>query len=85
MKSNASKKASKLRKERNRTGNFPITTDGLDNLQKRIIACMGLEYVEGSRDCMDSTPEEEVHTYIILFALCNLIWFYILIARTFIT
>lgn len=69
MKSNASKKASKLRNERNRTGNFPVTTESLDELQKRIIGCIGLEYVEGSGECADSMPEEEVHVHIFWFAL----------------
>jgi len=66
LKSNASKKASKLRNERNRTGNFPVHTDSLDTLQKRIISCIGLEYVEGSRECADSMPEEEIHIFISL-------------------
>jgi len=52
MKSNASKKASKLRNERNQTGNFLVTTDGLDNLQT-YHCCIGLEYVKGSRECAD--------------------------------
>lgn len=63
MKSNASKKASKIRKEKNRTGNFPVTSESLDNLELRIIGCMGLEYVEGT-NCPDSVPEEEVHIQI---------------------
>ena len=48
----------KLRNERNRTRNFPVTTDDLDNLQKHIISCISLEDVGGSRECAD-TPEEE--------------------------
>jgi len=81
VKSNASKKVSKLRNERNRTGNFPVTTDGLDNLQKHIISCISLEDVGGSRECAD-TPEEEdisfclycavsVNFYVILEVLVN--------------
>ncbi|XP_025160791.1 uncharacterized protein LOC112589928 [Harpegnathos saltator] len=61
LKSNASKKAAKLRYERNRTGNFPLNSESLDNLQQRIVACMGLQYVEGAHDCPDSTPEQEKH------------------------
>jgi len=61
MKRNASKKASKLRCEKNGTGNFPINAEHLDQLEQRVIAIMGLEYVQGAFDCPDSTPEEEVH------------------------
>jgi len=31
----------------------------LSTIDQRIIACMGLEYVQGSVNCPDSTPEEE--------------------------
>lgn len=62
MKSNASKKASKIRNEKNRTGKFPVQAEPLDNLEKRVIACMGLEYVQGASDCPDSMPEEEVRS-----------------------
>ncbi|XP_024876589.1 uncharacterized protein LOC112457648 [Temnothorax curvispinosus] len=61
MKSTASKKASKLRNERQRTGNFPVTAQPLSTMDQRVIACMGLEYVQGSVNCPDSTPEEEEH------------------------
>lgn len=60
LKSNTSKKASKLRNEKNRTGNFPINAEPLDKLEKRVIGCMGLEYVQGASNRPDSTPEEEV-------------------------
>ncbi|KYN07982.1 hypothetical protein ALC62_01043 [Cyphomyrmex costatus] len=59
LKSNASKKAAKIRYERNRTGNFPMQSQMLDDLEQRIIACIGLDYVQGSQTCPDSTPEEE--------------------------
>ncbi|XP_071653698.1 uncharacterized protein [Temnothorax longispinosus] len=59
LKSNTSKKASKLRNERNRTGNFPVTSEPLDSLEQRVLGCIGLEYVEGTPDCPDSIPEEE--------------------------
>ncbi|XP_018317252.1 uncharacterized protein [Mycetomoellerius zeteki] len=61
LKSNASKKAAKIRNERNRTGNFPMQSQPLEDLEQRIIACMGLDYVQGSETCPDSTPEEEVY------------------------
>ncbi|XP_077263663.1 uncharacterized protein LOC143898224 [Temnothorax americanus] len=61
MKSTASKKASKLRNERQRTGNFPLIAQPLSTMDQRVIACMGLEYVQGSVNCPDSTPEEEEH------------------------
>lgn len=64
MKSVASKKASKLRNERHRTGNFPITAQPLSNIDQRVIACMGLEYVQDSVNCPDSTPEEEVYSFL---------------------
>lgn len=64
MKSVASKKASKLRNERNRTGNFPITAQPLSIIDQHVIACMGLEYVQGSVKCPDSTPEEEVYSFV---------------------
>lgn len=32
----------------------------LQDLEQRVIACMGLDYVQGSAACPDSTPEEEV-------------------------
>lgn len=63
MKSNASRKASKLRRERNKTGNLPVETDQLNRLEQRIIACVGLEYVQGNTDCPDSMPEEEVNIF----------------------
>ncbi|XP_032690435.1 uncharacterized protein LOC116853446 [Odontomachus brunneus] len=59
IKSNTSKKASKLRNEKNRTGNFPINADPLDNLEQRVIAYMGLEYIQDASNVPDSTPEEE--------------------------
>jgi len=58
--SNVSKKASKIRNEKNRTGNFPVCEEPLNILEQRIIGCMGLEYVQGTSDCPDSMPEEEV-------------------------
>ncbi|XP_077256592.1 uncharacterized protein LOC143894295 isoform X2 [Temnothorax americanus] len=61
MKNTASKKASKLRNERQRTGNFPVTAQPLSTMDQRVIACMGLEYVQRSVNCPDSTPEEEEH------------------------
>lgn len=64
MKSTASKKASKLRNERNRTGNFPVTASLLNTIDQRVIACMGLEYVQGSVNCPDSIPEEEVYYFV---------------------
>lgn len=67
MKRNASKKASKLRCEKNGTGNFPINAD---QLEQRVIAIMGLEYVQGAFDCPDSTPEEEVHISNVIDMLC---------------
>lgn len=63
MKSAASKKASKLRSERHRTGNFPVNAQPLSTIDQRVIACMGLEYVQGSVNCPDSTPEEEVYYF----------------------
>lgn len=65
LKNNTSKKASKLRNERNRTGNFPVTAEPLDNLEKRIISVIGVEYIQGTTDCPDSFPEEEVHVPIL--------------------
>ncbi|XP_071581867.1 uncharacterized protein [Temnothorax nylanderi] len=61
LKSNTSKKALKLRNERNRTGNFPVTSEPLDSLDSAFctLGCIGLEYVEGTPDCPDSIPEEE--------------------------
>lgn len=64
MKSTASKKASKLRNERHRTGNFPVTTQALNMTDQRIISCIGLDYVQGSVNCPDSTPEEEVYSFV---------------------
>jgi len=64
LKSNTSKKAAKIRNEKNRTGNFPVTSDPLDTLEQRVIGVMGFEYVEGSSVCPDSVPEEEVHNHI---------------------
>lgn len=49
MKNIASKKASKLRNERHRTGNFHITA-----------------HVQGSVNCPDSTPEEEVYSFVVV-------------------
>ncbi|KYN09111.1 hypothetical protein ALC57_18778, partial [Trachymyrmex cornetzi] len=63
LKSNASKKTTKIRNERNRTGNFPIRSDPLDNLEQRVIACIGLDYIQGSVICPDSTSEEEIYVY----------------------
>lgn len=65
LKSNTSKKASKIRNEKNRTGNFPVTSEPLDSLEQRIIGCIGLEYIQGTSDCPDSVPEDEVFLLIL--------------------
>lgn len=66
-------KKRELRNERNRTGNFPVTADPLDNLEKHITSIIGLEYIQGT-NCPDSFPEEEVCVKILLHILLKLIW-----------
>lgn len=44
LKSVSSKKASKLRAERRRTGNFPMNESPLQNIEKRVISAIGMDY-----------------------------------------
>lgn len=65
LKSTASKKASKLRIERQRTGNFPINQFPLQSIERRVISAIGLEYVQGNENCLDSCVEDDVCIHII--------------------
>lgn len=60
LKSVSSKKASKLRAERRRTGNFPVNESPLQNIEKRVISAIGMEYVEGNVTCPDSCVENDI-------------------------
>lgn len=63
LKSISSKKASKLRAARQRTGNFPVNETPLQNMELRVVSAIGLDYVEGNADCPDSCVEEDVRIY----------------------
>ncbi|XP_066585605.1 uncharacterized protein [Prorops nasuta] len=60
LKSKTSKKARNIRLQRAATGNRSVTIDKLSELELRVISIVGLNYVEGSADCPDSMPEEEI-------------------------
>ena len=60
IKSKTSAKARNLRSQKAATGNIKLKIESLTILEQRILGIIGLEYVEGSRDCPDSMPEEEV-------------------------
>ncbi|XP_068086903.1 uncharacterized protein [Anabrus simplex] len=58
LKFSASKKAANIRRQRNATGNKPITATPLTAIELRVLEVIGFVYVEGSA-CPDSLPEEE--------------------------
>ncbi|XP_025161610.1 uncharacterized protein LOC112590108 isoform X2 [Harpegnathos saltator] len=58
LKSISSRKASKLRAERLRTGNFPAEEAPLQNIEQRVVSAIGLDYVEGNAHCPDSCVED---------------------------
>ncbi|XP_068087181.1 uncharacterized protein [Anabrus simplex] len=51
-------KAANIRRQRNATGNKPITATPLTAIELRVLEVIGFVYVEGSA-CPDSLPEEE--------------------------
>ncbi|XP_025163493.1 uncharacterized protein LOC112590616 [Harpegnathos saltator] len=59
LKSVSSRKVSKLRAERLRTGNFPAEEVPLQNIEQRVVSAIGLDYVEGNAHCPDSCVEED--------------------------
>lgn len=59
LKSRACMKAAKIRKEKVQTGNRPIKTPPLTEIEKRIISLIGADYSIGT-NCPDSMPEEDV-------------------------
>lgn len=64
LKSRTSIKAKDLRKTKSLTGNKAITQSELTELELRIIGIIGSEYVEGSKYCADSIPDEDVIFFI---------------------
>lgn len=60
LKSRTSMKAKDLRKAKMATGNKAISKPELTEFELRILGIIGAEYVEGSKYCADSIPEEEV-------------------------
>ncbi|XP_071581733.1 uncharacterized protein [Temnothorax nylanderi] len=59
LKSRTSIKAKDLRKAKGLTGNKAIAQPELTELELRVIGIVGAEYVEGSKYCADSIPDEE--------------------------
>ncbi|XP_025160790.1 uncharacterized protein LOC105191466 [Harpegnathos saltator] len=59
LKSVSSRKASKLRAEHLRTGNFPAEEAPLQNIEQRVVSAIGLDYVEGNVHCPNSCVEED--------------------------
>lgn len=60
LKSRTSLKVKELRKAKRLTGNKVIAQPELTEFEQRIIGIIGAEYVEGSKYCADSIPDEEV-------------------------
>jgi len=60
FKSRTSIKAKDLRKAKRLTGNKAIMQPELTELELRVIGIIGAEYVEGSKYCTESIPDEEV-------------------------
>ncbi|XP_067206906.1 uncharacterized protein [Linepithema humile] len=59
LKSRTSLKVKELRKAKRLTGNKAIAQPELTEFEQRIIGIIGAEYVEGSKYCADSIPDEE--------------------------
>ncbi|KAK0083803.1 hypothetical protein PV326_006515 [Microctonus aethiopoides] len=59
LKSRTSIKAKDLRKAKALTGNKPTIGTELNELELRVIGLVGAEYIEGSKFCADSIPDEE--------------------------
>jgi len=70
LKSKISQKGRNIRLQKSATGNKAIREAHLTALELRVIGLIGSNYIEGSPDCPDSVPEEEVNTQVnfILYA-----------------
>lgn len=62
-------KARELRKAKAKTGNKSIKETELTELEVRVIGLVGAEYIEGSKDCAESIPEEEVCVCVYCFCI----------------
>lgn len=60
LKSRVSVKIRERKKEMARTGNKPLTTGSLTDLERRVVGLLGETYVEGDKTCVENIPEEEV-------------------------
>ncbi|XP_036336280.1 uncharacterized protein LOC118746544 [Rhagoletis pomonella] len=59
LKSRTSVKARERRKQMAATGNAPMLTAPLSDLDQKVLSLLGTEYVEGSSQCVESIPEED--------------------------
>lgn len=48
------------KKEMAATGNKPLSLPQLTNIDERVLSIIGAEYVEGSSQCLENVPEEDV-------------------------
>ncbi|XP_036327415.1 uncharacterized protein LOC118740023 [Rhagoletis pomonella] len=60
LKSRTSVKARERRKQMAATGNAPMLTAPLSDLDQKVLSLLGTEYVEGSSQCVESITEEDV-------------------------
>ena len=61
VKSRTSVKVREQRKAKIATSNKPLTESNLiTDFEQRVIGVIGSEYVEGSENCAENMPEEEV-------------------------
>ncbi|XP_073843952.1 uncharacterized protein [Musca autumnalis] len=58
LKSKTSTKFKTLKRERNATGNKPLTKGLLTPIEERVVGIVGLEYMMGNEDCPDSLDVE---------------------------
>lgn len=61
MKCRASTKVRDRKRQQALTGNMPLTTEPASELEKRVIALIGHEYVEGHDTVPENVPEQEVN------------------------
>ncbi|XP_058984205.1 uncharacterized protein LOC109613408 [Musca domestica] len=58
LKSKTSSKFKTLKRERNATGNMPLTKGFLNPIEERVVAIVGWEYMMGNIECPDSLEIE---------------------------
>lgn len=61
MKSRTSIKVRDRKRQQAQTGNRPITQEGMTELERRVIAIIGCDYIEGHDSVSENVPTEEVN------------------------